>query len=84
MNTETTSHQKYYVPESSSIPIVFAVAMLFFGVGAADAVMGKGTTLLFIGIVTVIGTLAYWWSVVIRESHAGLDTPQLNLSLIHI
>ena len=46
MNTDTTSHQKYYVPESSSIPIVFAVAMLFFGVGAADAVMGKGTTLL--------------------------------------
>ena len=83
MNTETTSHQKYYVPESSSIPIVFAVAMLFFGVGAADAVMGKGTTLLFIGIVTVIGTLAYWWSVVIRESHAGLDTPQLNTSYVY-
>ena len=54
MSTDTTSHQKYYVPESSSIPIVFAIAMLFFGVGAADAVMGKGTTLLFIGVATVL------------------------------
>ena len=45
--------------------------------------MGKGTTLLFIGIATVIGTLAYWWSVVIRESHAGLDTPQLNTSYVY-
>ena len=83
MSTDTTGHQKYYVPESSSIPIVFAIAMLFFGVGAADAVMGKGTTLLFIGVATVIGTLAYWWSVVIRESHAGLDTPQLNTSYVY-
>lgn len=83
MNTETTGHQKYYVPESSSIPIVFAVAMLFFGVGAADAVMGKGTTLLFMGIVAVVSTMAYWWSVVIRESQAGLDTPQLNNSYVY-
>ena len=83
MSTETTGHQKYYVPESSSIPIVFAIAMLFFGVGAADAVMGKGTTLLFIGVAAVVATLAYWWSVVIRESHAGLDTPQLNTSYVY-
>ena len=83
MNTESTGHQKYYVPESSSIPIVFAVAMLFFGVGAADAVMGKGTTLLFMGIIAVVSTMAYWWSVVIRESQAGLDTPQLNTSYVY-
>ena len=83
MNTETTGHQKYYVPESSSIPIVFAVAMLFFGVGAADAVMGKGTTLFFVGVVAVVSTMAYWFSVVTRESHAGLDTPQLNTSYVY-
>ena len=47
MSTDSTGHQKYYVPEKSSIPIVFAVAMLFFGFGAADAVMGKGTTMFF-------------------------------------
>ena len=50
MSTDSTGHQKYYVPEKSSIPIVFAVAMLFFGFGAADAVMGKGTTMFFFGI----------------------------------
>ena len=82
MDTKTTGHQKYYVPDSSSIPIVFAVSMIFFGVGAADAVMGKGTTLLFMGVIAVVSTMSYWWSVVIRESQAGLDTPQLNTSYV--
>ena len=83
MDTKTTGHQKYYVPDSSSIPIVFAVSMIFFGVGAADAVMGKGTTLLFMGVIAVVSTMSYWWSVVIRESQAGLDTPQLNTSYVY-
>ena len=83
MSTDSTGHQKYYVPEKSSIPIVFAVAMLFFGVGAADAVMGKGTTMFFFGVAAVVGTMAYWFSVVTRESLAGLDTPQLNNSYVY-
>lgn len=83
MSTDSTGHQKYYVPEKSSIPIVFAVAMLFFGFGAADAVMGKGTTMFFFGVAAVVGTMAYWFSVVTRESLAGLDTPQLNNSYVY-
>jgi cytochrome c oxidase subunit 3 len=83
MTTKTDTHQKYYVPEESRIPIVFAFAALLAGFGAANAVAGYGTTMLYVGLVAVIFTLAFWWSTVTKESQAGLDTPQLNNAYVY-
>ena len=49
MSTEVSGHEKYYIPEKSSIPIIFAAATLFVGYGAANAVVGNGTFMLFMG-----------------------------------
>ena len=78
MATESKSPEKYYIPDQSRVPIIFAVAALFAGFGAASAVQGNGTTILYMGLVAVIATMAYWWYLVTKESQAGLDTPQLN------
>lgn len=83
MTAKTDTHQKYYVPEESRIPIVFAFATLLAGFGAANAVAGYGTTMLYVGLVAVIFTLAFWWSTVTKESQAGLDTPQLNNAYVY-
>jgi len=83
MTAKTDTHQKYYVPEESRIPIVFAFAALLAGFGAANAVAGYGTTMLYVGLVAAIFTLAFWWSTVTKESQAGLDTPQLNNAYVY-
>tara|TARA_E500000075_G_scaffold48362_1_gene43563 strand:+ start:11197 stop:12117 length:921 start_codon:yes stop_codon:yes gene_type:complete len=83
MTAKTDTHQKYYVPEESRIPIVFAFAALIAGFGAANAVAGYGTTMLYVGLVAVIFTLGFWWSTVTKESQAGLDTPQLNNAYVY-
>tara|TARA_A100001388_G_scaffold132100_1_gene97811 strand:+ start:2966 stop:3886 length:921 start_codon:yes stop_codon:yes gene_type:complete len=83
MNTEAPNQEKYYIPEKSSIPIIFAVATLFVGYGAASAIVGNGTTMLFVGMIALITTMGFWWAAVIRESQAGLDTPALNSSYVY-
>ena len=83
MATESKSPEKYYIPDQSRVPIIFAVAALFAGFGAASAVQGNGTTILYMGLVAVIATMAYWWYLVTKESQAGLDTPQLNNSYVY-
>ena len=83
MATESKATEKYYVPEQSRVPIVFAIAALFAGFGAASAVQGNGTTILYMGLVAVTATMAYWWYLVTKESQAGLDTPQLNNSYVY-
>ena len=50
MSTEVSGHEKYYIPEKSSIPIIFAVATLLVGYGAANAVVGNGFTMLLMGM----------------------------------
>ena len=83
MSTEASGHEKYYIPEKSSIPIVFAAATLFVGWGAANAVVGGGTSMLLVGMMALVATMGFWWAVVIRESQAGLDTPALNSSYVY-
>ena len=83
MSTEASGHEKYYIPEKSSIPIVFAAATLLVGWGAANAVVGGGTSMLLVGMMALVATMGFWWAVVIRESQAGLDTPALNSSYVY-
>jgi len=83
MSTEVSGHEKYYIPEKSSIPIIFAVATLLVGYGAASAVVGNGFTMLLVGMAALVATMGFWWAIVIRESQAGLDTPALNNSYVY-
>ena len=83
MSTEVSGHEKYYIPEKSSIPIIFAAATLLVGYGAASAVVGNGFTMLLVGMAALVATMGFWWAIVIRESQAGLDTPALNNSYVY-
>ena len=83
MSTEVSGHEKYYIPEKSSIPIIFAVATLLVGYGAASAVVGNGFTMLLVGMVALVATIGFCWAIIIRESQAGLDTPALNNSYVY-
>ena len=83
MSTEVSGHEKYYIPEKSSIPIIFAVATLLVGYGAASAVVGNGFTMLLVGMAALVATMGFWWAIIIRESQAGLDTPALNNSYVY-
>ena len=83
MSTEASGHEKYYIPEKSSIPIVFAAATLLVGWGAANAVVGGGPSMLLVGMMALVAPMGFWWAVVIRESQAGLDTPALNSSYVY-
>ena len=82
MESKTDNFQKYYVPEKSAIPIIFAVSVFFAGFGAANAITGNGSTMLLLGMLAVVITMSFWFSVVMKESKAGLDTPQLNNSYV--
>ena len=82
MESKTDNFQKYYVPEKSAIPLIFAVSVFFAGFGAANAITGNGSTMLLLGMLAVVITMSFWFSVVMKESKAGLDTPQLNNSYV--
>ena len=58
MESKTDNFQKYYVPEKSAIPIIFAVSVFFAGFGAANAITGNGSTMLLLGMLAVV-TVSY-------------------------
>ena len=76
----TREHQKYYVPESSIWPIVGAIGLIFFAIGAAGFFQGKtyGPWVFFAGIAVLIYMMYGWFSHVIHESMAGLYSKQMD------
>ena len=74
MSTEVSGHEKYYIPEKSSIPIIFAVATLMVGYGAASAVVGNGFTMLLVGMAALVATMGFWWAIAVSYTHLTLPT----------
>ena len=70
----------YHLVDPSPWPVVGAIAAGFLTTGAVLYMHGYGWTVMIIGIVAVLGTMAVWWRDVIREA----TFQGYHLSLIHI
>ncbi|HTN32966.1 MAG TPA: cytochrome c oxidase subunit 3 [Marinobacter sp.] len=81
-------HQIYYVPKQSGWPIIATVGLGTMVYGAAsimvDSGLGESTTgawtIFWAGVLIMIFMLFGWFGSVIRESAAGLYSPQMDRS----
>jgi cytochrome c oxidase subunit 3 len=81
-------NQSYYVPEQSKWPIIATVGLgvTLYGVASimVNAQQGESTTgswvMFFIGALIMAYMLFGWFGSVIRESRAGLYSPQMDRS----
>lgn len=83
-----SSHEQYYVPAQSKWPIIATLGLLisFYGVGtwfndlSADREGSNGPLIFFIGSLFLAYMLFGWFGNVIKESRAGLYSPQMDRS----
>lgn len=82
------THEQYYVPAQSKWPIVATLGMLItvFGLGTwfndmkAARADSHGPLIFFIGALFLAYMLFGWFGAVIKESRAGLYSPQMDRS----
>ena len=91
-SSASAGHEKYYVPESSSLAIRATIGLILSVFGAAlvlnDMTYGnnEGSSnsvwVLTAGLVFFIFTLASWFGTAIRENLAGMNSSQLHQSYV--
>jgi cytochrome c oxidase subunit 3 len=79
-----SSEENYYVPEQSKLPIFASLGLFLTVFGTASALNGSdnGTTILFIGFLLFAFVLWQWFSIVITENMAGMNSVQLKRSYV--
>jgi cytochrome c oxidase subunit 3 len=84
------SHETYYVPEQTKLPFfasiglfltVYGLASVLNNVKAAESAT-LSTWISLIGFIMLSAVLFQWFSTVIRENHAGLNSDQLKQSYV--
>ncbi len=90
--TAAAGHEKYYVPESSSLAVraTIGLVMTVFGAGLLlnDMTFGdpeastNSKWVLYIGLAFFAFTLASWFRITIKENLQGLNSAQLNHSYV--
>ena len=78
MSTESN----YYVPEQSKLPIMAATGMGLTAYGAGSWVQGGGAAFFLAGALILAFTLYSWFSIVIKENMAGMNSDQLKRSYV--
>lgn len=78
MSTESN----YYVPEQSKLPICAATGLGFIAYGAGSWVQGGSAMPFFAGALILAFTLYCWFSLVIKENMAGMNSDQLKRSYV--
>lgn len=73
-------HGSYYIPEYSVLPIIGAIALLFFAVGSLNLDSGWGPIVCGIGLLLLAVMLFSWFWSVIHESRQGLYDAQMDRS----
>ena len=91
-SSASAGHEKYYVPESSSLAVRATIGLILSVFGAAlvlnDMTYGSGDEssasvwVLTVGLVFFIFTLASWFGTAIRENLAGMNSSQLHQSYV--
>jgi cytochrome c oxidase subunit 3 len=81
-------HQTYYVPESSKLPFLASIGLLLTVYGAGtmlnSATFGYGGSswAFYLGLLVLLAAIWSWFGNTIRESLAGLNSPQLDRSYV--
>jgi cytochrome c oxidase subunit 3 len=80
--SQSSSPDRYYLPEPSSWPLTGSVALLFLGLGAALSVnkLTLGYGILAVGFAILIYMLFGWFGTVARESESGKYNKQVDVS----
>ncbi|KRW66123.1 cytochrome c oxidase subunit 3 [Stutzerimonas stutzeri] len=86
--SQQTTHQEYYVPDQSKWPIIatFALLITFYGLGSwfNDLKAGRdessGPMIFFVGALLIAYMMFGWFGAVVKESRAGLYSPQMDRS----
>lgn len=75
-------YEHYYVPAQSRWPIVGAIGLGAFAIGAVNLIHGHpmGHFIFFIGALIIAYMMFGWFSDVIHESHKGLYSAQMDRS----
>ena len=82
------NHQTYYVPAQSKWPIIASIALLLLVFGGGSMINGDsagagsslGRWLFFAGALLTAWMMFGWFSNVVKESHEGLYSPQMDRS----
>jgi cytochrome c oxidase subunit III len=80
--THTQHDDHYYVPHHSRWPFLGSIALFAMMVGVANWLNGAawGESVFFIGLLSVLLVLGYWFGDVISESLQGRYNPQVDAS----
>src|SRR5277367_1728238 len=80
--THAAPKHPYHLVDPSPWPIIGAIAAGLLTSGAVLYMHGHGWTLLIIGILSVLATMAVWWRDVIREAtFQGFHNPVVQLGM---
>lgn len=79
MSSTTSS---YYVPAQSRLPILASIALFLMAFGAGNLLneSSSGTPMLVVGALMMAFILYQWFGIVIKESHQGLYSSQMDRS----
>ncbi|MGQ9424843.1 cytochrome c oxidase subunit 3 [Gilvimarinus sp. F26214L] len=74
----------YYVPEQSKLPLFASLGLFLIVFGAAGWIRGTGSgmTVFFLGALVFAAVLWTWFSTVIKENMAGMNSAQLKRSYV--
>ena len=78
MSTESN----YYIPEQSRLPICAATGLGLIAYGAGSWVQGDSAMFFLAGALVLAFTLYTWFSLVIKENMAGMNSDQLKRSYV--
>lgn len=85
-----SSYETYYVPEQTKLPFFASIGLFLtvFGLGnilndiKASDPTGTSTLIALAGFLLLSAILFQWFSTVIRENHAGMNSDQLKRSYV--
>ena len=72
----------YYVPEQSKLPLIMALGLGLIAGGAAHWIGGGSAMVFLAGALVLAFTFYTWFSTVIRENMAGMNSEQLKRSYV--
>ncbi len=76
------STENYYVPEQSRLPFMAATGLGAMAYGAGTWVQGGNAIAFLVGTLILAFTLYAWFSLVIKENMAGMNSDQLKRSYV--
>lgn len=77
-----STDSNYYVPEQSKLPIFAATGLGVTAWGAGNWVQGGSAMGFLVGALILAFTLYSWFSIVIKENMAGMNSDQLKRSYV--